>query len=67
MKLFGLTIDNKLIYDIHINDLRKMASAKRKGVKRIRNTRPNVKKNWQRFNLAMVEKVPSPFDNPGIY
>ena len=52
MKLFGLTIDNKLIYDIHINDLRKMASAKREGVKRIRNTRPNVKKNWQRFNLA---------------
>ena len=37
MKLLGLTIDNKLNFGIHINNICKVASAKIKGLGRIRN------------------------------
>ena len=37
MKLLGLTIDNKLNFRIHINNICKVASAKIKGLGRIRN------------------------------
>ena len=37
MKLLGLTIDNKLNFEIHINNICKVASAKIKGLGRIRN------------------------------
>ena len=36
MKLLGLTIDNKLNFGIHINNIRKVASAKIKGLRRIK-------------------------------
>ena len=36
VKLLGLTIDNKLDFEIHINNIRKVASAKIKGLGRIR-------------------------------
>ena len=55
VKLLGLTSGNKLIFDIHINDIcyfiRLMANAKLKGLRRIHNASPNVNKNWQIFNL----------------
>ena len=37
VKLLGLTIDNKLNFGIHINNIYKVASAKIKGLRRVRN------------------------------
>ena len=44
-KLLGLTIDHKLNFDIHINNLCKVASAKFKDLERI----------WKRINKSVLQ------------
>ena len=51
VKLLGLTIDNKLNFGIYINNICKVASAKIKGLGRIRN----------RLNLSQVKTLYNSF------
>ena len=51
VKLLGLTIDNKLNFGIHINNMCKVASAKIKGLGRIRS----------RLNLSQAKILHKPF------
>lgn len=44
-KNFGLAIDNELNFDVHIKNLHKVASAKRKGLGRI----------WKRLNILQAK------------
>ena len=55
VKLLGLTIDNKLNFGIHINNICKMASAKIKGLKRIRN-RLNLLQTKILYNFCILSQ-----------
>ena len=56
VKLLGLTIDNKLNFGIHINNICKMASAKIKRLKRIRN-KLNLLQTKILYNFCILSQL----------